>query len=117
MPRVTLPPEENAQLLCVYMRPWTLNPADDNEQTPLLSRLGMVQQDAPSTEECNNRTDSTHNRTKAKENIAHAGSAQIRTEDHDNPASKDEQSQHRNNDKHREPRWESFPKKAYPENQ
>ena len=55
--------------------------------------------DAPSTEECNNRTDSTHNRTKAKENIAHAGSAQIRTEDHDKPASKDEQSQHRNDDK------------------
>ena len=49
VPRVTLSPEENARLLCVYMRPWTLNPANATEQTPLLSRLGMVPQDSPAS--------------------------------------------------------------------
>ena len=47
VPRVTLAPEENARLLCVYMRPWTLNPADATEHTPLLSRLGIVRVQAP----------------------------------------------------------------------
>ncbi len=39
IPRVNLSPEENARLLTIYMRPWTLNPADVTEHTPLLSRL------------------------------------------------------------------------------
>ena len=42
VPRVSLSPEENARLLCVYMRPWTLNPADATEQTPLLEDLSLV---------------------------------------------------------------------------
>ena len=90
--------EENARLLCVYMRPWTLNPADATEQTPLLSRLGMVQQDAPCTEGCNNRTDSAHNHAKSKENLAHAGSAQSRAVDHDKAATKNEQADPTNDD-------------------
>ena len=39
VPRATLSPEENGRLLSVYMRPWTLNPHDATETTPLLSRL------------------------------------------------------------------------------
>lgn len=39
MPRPTLPIEENARLLSVYMRPWTLNHADVSEHTPLLTDL------------------------------------------------------------------------------
>ena len=42
IPRVSLSPEENARLLSVYMRPWTLHPEYATEQTPLLSHLGMV---------------------------------------------------------------------------
>ena len=42
VPKVALSPEENARLLCVYMRPWTLNPADATSETPLLSRLNVV---------------------------------------------------------------------------
>ena len=42
VPKVSLSPEENARLLCVYMRPWTLNPADATEQTPLLEDLSIV---------------------------------------------------------------------------
>ena len=42
VPRVSLPPAENARLLSVYMRPWTLNPSDATTQTPLLSRLNVV---------------------------------------------------------------------------
>jgi hypothetical protein len=41
VPRATLSPEENGRLLSVYMRPWTLNPHDATETTPLLSRLQM----------------------------------------------------------------------------
>lgn len=35
-------PEENARLLSVYMRPWTLHPDHSNERTPLLSQLRRV---------------------------------------------------------------------------
>ena len=42
IPRVTTAPEENARLLCIYMRPWTLSCTDATAQTPLLSRLGVV---------------------------------------------------------------------------
>ena len=35
-------PEENARLLSIYMRPWTLRPEDATSRTPLLSRLGVV---------------------------------------------------------------------------
>ena len=40
VPRPELSPEENARLLSVYMRPWTLNPTESTRQNPLLSDLG-----------------------------------------------------------------------------
>ena len=70
VPRVSLSPEENARLLCVYMRPWTLNPADATEQTPLLSRLGMVRREAPPA--------ATTRSTCSTGNIMRTGSAQDR---------------------------------------
>ena len=39
VPRSTFSPEENARLLSLYMRPWTLNPNDANVDNPLLSEL------------------------------------------------------------------------------
>lgn len=42
LPRPTFSPEENARLLCVYMRPWTLNVNDATEQVPLLSSMGVL---------------------------------------------------------------------------
>ena len=39
IPRARFSPEENARLLSVYMRPWTLHPADVTAQTPLTSDL------------------------------------------------------------------------------
>ncbi len=39
VPRSSLAPEENARLLSVYMRPWTLSPSDESEHVPLLSRM------------------------------------------------------------------------------
>ena len=35
--------EENARLLCVYMRPWTLQQADASKDNPLLSQLGQCE--------------------------------------------------------------------------
>ena len=40
VPRPSFSPEENARMLCVYMRPWTLNPRDSTKRNPLLSLLG-----------------------------------------------------------------------------
>ena len=40
VPRPQFSPEENARLLCVYLRPWTLNPVESTKQNPLLSLLG-----------------------------------------------------------------------------
>ena len=40
VPRIGFSPEENARLLCVYMRPWTLNPSESSCDNPLLSDLG-----------------------------------------------------------------------------
>ena len=40
VPRASFSPEENARLLSVYMRPWTLNPLWKSEMLPLLSDLG-----------------------------------------------------------------------------
>ena len=34
--------EENARMLSVYMRPWTLNPMENTEMNPLLFLLGKV---------------------------------------------------------------------------
>jgi hypothetical protein len=48
MPRPTLPVEENARLLSVYMRPWTLNPADASQHTPLLTDLRCAKIGLPS---------------------------------------------------------------------
>ena len=39
VPRSTFSPEENARLLSLYMRPWTLSPTDANADNPLLSEL------------------------------------------------------------------------------
>ena len=39
MPRPSLPAEENARLLSVYMRPWTLHQATATPSNPLLSDL------------------------------------------------------------------------------
>ena len=40
VPRQEFSPEENARLLSVYLRPWTLNPAESARDNPLLSLLG-----------------------------------------------------------------------------
>ena len=40
VPRPQLSPEENARLLCVYLRPWTLDPSESTRNNPLLSILG-----------------------------------------------------------------------------
>ena len=40
VPRPQLSPEENARLLCLYLRPWTLNPTESTRSNPLLSMLG-----------------------------------------------------------------------------
>ena len=40
VPSPSFSPEENARMLCVYMRPWTLNPEDSSRLNPLLSLLG-----------------------------------------------------------------------------
>ena len=42
IPRRNLSPEENARLLSIYMRPWTLNPVDVTARCPLLSDMGIV---------------------------------------------------------------------------
>ena len=42
IPRVNISPEENARMLSVYLRPWTLNPADATRMVPLLTDLGMA---------------------------------------------------------------------------
>ena len=41
IPKTTLSPNENARLLNVYMRPWTLNPEDANDDNRLLSDLAF----------------------------------------------------------------------------
>ena len=88
--------KENARLLCVYMRPWTLNPADATEQTPLLSRLGMVQQDAPETKRSNKHTDSVHNHAKSNESLTHAGSAPSQKDVHSTAVSGNTKAEHMN---------------------
>ena len=40
VPRADFSPEENARLLCVYMRPWTLDPLESSKNNPLLALLG-----------------------------------------------------------------------------
>ena len=40
VPRPDFSPEENARLLSVYLRPWTLNPTESTANNPLLSVLG-----------------------------------------------------------------------------
>ena len=40
VPREMFSPNENARMLCVYMRPWTLNPEESTSTNPLLSLLG-----------------------------------------------------------------------------
>ena len=45
IPRSNIAPEENARLLSVYMRPWTLNSDNATEHTPLLLNLCKVSQD------------------------------------------------------------------------
>ena len=40
VPQAEYSPEENARLLSVYMRPWTLNPMESTKSNPLLALLG-----------------------------------------------------------------------------
>ena len=42
VPRDIFSVEENARMLCVYMRPWSLNPQECSSMNPLLSSLGKV---------------------------------------------------------------------------
>ena len=39
MPRIAFSPEENARLLSVYMRPWTLHNEDATDDNPRLADL------------------------------------------------------------------------------
>ena len=40
VPQRQFSPEQNARLLCLYFRPWTLNPAESSRDNPWLSLLG-----------------------------------------------------------------------------
>ena len=42
VPRATFSPHENARLLSIYLRPWTIDPTTTNESVPLLSDLSLV---------------------------------------------------------------------------
>ena len=44
MPSARLSPEENGRLLCMYMRPWTLQSSASSKNNPLLSQLGLCEQ-------------------------------------------------------------------------
>ena len=43
VPRLQFSPEENARLLSVYMRPWTLRESESTKSNPLLSLLGKCE--------------------------------------------------------------------------
>ena len=43
VPRLQFSPEENARLLSVYMRPWTLRETESSQRNPLLSTLGKCE--------------------------------------------------------------------------
>ena len=43
MPRLQFSPEENARLLSIYMRPWTLRETESSQRNPLLSILGKCE--------------------------------------------------------------------------
>ena len=44
VPRPQFSPEENARLLSVYMRPWTLRESESTRYNPLLSLLGKCEE-------------------------------------------------------------------------
>ena len=44
VPRLQFSPEENARLMSVYMRPWTLRESESTNSNPLLSLLGKCEQ-------------------------------------------------------------------------
>ena len=43
VPRPQFSPEENARLLCVYLRPWTLRETESTRYNPLLSLMGKCE--------------------------------------------------------------------------
>ena len=43
VPRLQFSPEENARLLSIYMRPWTLRENESTQYNPLLSLLGKCE--------------------------------------------------------------------------
>ena len=43
VPRLQFSPEENARLLSIYMRPWTLRESESIRNNPLLSLLGKCE--------------------------------------------------------------------------
>jgi len=43
VPRLQFSPEENARLLSIYMRPWTLRESESTQYNPLLSLLGKCE--------------------------------------------------------------------------
>ena len=43
VPRLQFSPEENARLLSIYMRPWTLRESKSTRRNPLLSVLGKCE--------------------------------------------------------------------------
>ena len=43
VPRLQFSPEENARLLSIYMRPWTLRESESTRYNPLLSLLGKCE--------------------------------------------------------------------------
>ena len=43
IPRLQFSPEENARLMSVYMRPWTLRESESTKSNPLLSLLGKCE--------------------------------------------------------------------------
>ena len=43
VPRLQFSPEENARLMSVYMRPWTLRESESTNSNPLLSLLGKCE--------------------------------------------------------------------------
>ena len=43
VPRLQFSPKENARLMSVYMRPWTLRESESTKSNPLLSLLGKCE--------------------------------------------------------------------------
>ena len=59
VPKWNFSPNENGRLLNVYMRPWTLNPADATADNVLLSDMALCKEDLHVTALEDSKTDAS----------------------------------------------------------